>query len=150
GLPLGEHGIVGNCRPWLHEELIHIPLLVRPPGKSEAGLRVVALTQSVDLLPTLLEWFGGPTPSSVHGKSLLPLIRGEVQQLRAYACSAVAMDEAVEWALRTPEWTFLLPVQPSAAEPRRPQLYLKPDDRWEVNNVMQQQLELAEQLEQTL
>src|SRR5262249_44200360 len=29
GLPLGEHGVVGNERPWLHDELTHVPLLVR-------------------------------------------------------------------------------------------------------------------------
>src|SRR5262249_2470232 len=79
GLPLGEPGIVDNCRPWLHDELIHIPLIVRLPGRQAAGLRVAALTQSVDLMPTLLEWFGLPMPPSVHGQGLLPLIRGEVE-----------------------------------------------------------------------
>src|SRR5262249_57153350 len=58
GLPLGEHGIVGNVRPWLHEELVHLPLIVRLPGKARAGRRVGALTQSVDLMPTLLDLFG--------------------------------------------------------------------------------------------
>src|SRR5262249_19425064 len=37
GQALGEHGIVGPHRPWLHEELIHVPLLVRLPGGAEAG-----------------------------------------------------------------------------------------------------------------
>src|SRR5262249_32075934 len=57
GLPLGEHGILGDHRPWLHEELIHLPLIVRLPGTAEAGRRIAALTQPVDLLPTLLETF---------------------------------------------------------------------------------------------
>jgi arylsulfatase A-like enzyme len=150
GLPLGEHGVVGLCRPWPHDELIHLPLLVRLPGGAEAGRRVPALTQPVDLLPTLLDAFGLP-PAPVHGHSLLPLARGEREQVRPYACAGLRVGDAVEWALRTPEWGFLLPVSPAQdGPPRVPQLYVKPDDRWEVNNVVQHHLELAEHLEQTL
>jgi hypothetical protein len=59
--------------------------------------------------------------------------------------------EVIEWALRTPEWGFLLPVQPAADHPPRlPQLYVKPDDRWEVNHVLQHHLEWGEHLEQVL
>ena len=68
-----------------------------------------------------------------------------------YACSGSRIGEAVEWALRTPDWSFLLPLQPAPGDPLRgPQLYVKPDDRWEVNNVLQHHLELGEQLEKTL
>jgi arylsulfatase A-like enzyme len=150
GLALGEHGSVGDCRPWLHDELIHLPLLVRLPCAAEAGRRVPALTQPIDLLPTLLDAFQLPSPP-VHGHSLMPLIRGETEQVRRYACSGLRIGEAVEWALRSPEWSFLLPVRPAPDDASRSaQLYGKPDDRWEVNNVLQHHLELAEHLEQTL
>jgi arylsulfatase A-like enzyme len=150
GLPLGEHGVVGLSRPWPHEELIHLPLLVRLPGGADAGRRVAALTQPVDLLPTLLDAFGLPPPP-VHGHSLLPLARGEREQVRSYACSGLRIGASAEWALRSPGWSFLLPLGAAAdGPPRPPQLYVKPDDRWEVNNVLQHHLELAEHLEQTL
>lgn len=150
GQNLGEHGIIGTCRPWLHDELIHLPLLLRLPGAAEAGRRVAALTQSVDLAPTLAEWFGVPL-ADVHGRSLLPLARGEVESIRPYAYSGLQVGEAIEYALRTPEWAFLLPIHPNADDAERsPQLYVKPDDRWEVNNVLQHHFDLAEQLERTL
>jgi arylsulfatase A-like enzyme len=150
GLPLGEHGIVGVVRPWLHEELIHVPLFVRLPGGTEAGRRVSALTQSVDLLPTLLDAFGLPL-SPTHGHSLLPLARGASEQVRPYACAGLQVGDAVEWCLRTPDWGLLLPVQATAGDPPRPtQLYVKPDDRHEVNDLRSRHLELSEQLEQTL
>jgi arylsulfatase A-like enzyme len=150
GQALGEHGLVGESPPWLHEELVHLALLARLPGGAEAGRRVPALTQPVDLLPTLLEAFG-VSAHPVHGQSLWPLLRGEAEQVRAYACSGGRVGPSVEWALRTPDWALLLPVQAPADEPARaPQLYVKPDDRWEVNNVLQHHLELAEHLEQTL
>src|SRR5262249_14813453 len=131
GLALGEHGVVGDGRPWLHEEVLHRVLLVRLPGDGEAGRRVFALTQPVDLLPPVLEAFGLPVPAEVHGRTLWPLVRGEAEQVRAYACAGRRLEETAEWALRTPEWGFILPESAAAAGPLRgPQLYVKPDDRW--------------------
>jgi arylsulfatase A-like enzyme len=151
GLALGEHSMIGEFQPWLHDEVIHLPLLVRLPGGAEAGRRVAALTQPVDLPPTFLEALDVPIPPGLHGQSLWPLLRGEKEQVRAYACSGWRMGEQTEWALRTPEWAFLLPQGWPSGEPhRKPQLYVKPDDRWEVNNVIQHHLELAEHLEETL
>jgi hypothetical protein len=61
------------------------------------------------------------------------------------------IGEREEWALRTPEWSFLLPVAAPVDDlPRSAQLYVKPDDRWEVNNVLQHHLELAERMEHVL
>jgi arylsulfatase A-like enzyme len=151
GLPLGEHGILGDCRPWPYEELVHLPWLMRFPDGREAGRRVAALTQPVDLLPTLLDLFGIPLPEGLHGHSLLPLARGEAEKVRDYACTGLEHAGRIEWALRTPEWAFLLPIQQAADDvPRGPQLFVKPDDRWEVNNLLQHNLELAEQFEKTL
>jgi arylsulfatase A-like enzyme len=151
GMALLEHGILGECRPWLHEELIHLPLLMRLPTAAEAGRRVFALTQAVDLAPTLLGAFGIPAPETLHGHDLSPLARGEIAAVRPYACTGVRQSERVEWAIRTSEWALILPVQQGADDPARTrQLYVKPDDRWEVNNLVQQQMELADTLEQTL
>jgi arylsulfatase A-like enzyme len=150
GQNLGEHGMIGPVRPWLHDELIHLPLLARLPSGAESGRRVSALTQAVDVAATLADWFQAPLPGA-HGHSLLPLIRGEIETLRPYTCSGLQVGDAIEYALRTPEWAFLLPVQPSAEDAlRAPRLYVKPDDRWEVNDVVQHHAELAEQLERTL
>ncbi len=146
GFPLGEHGVVGLYRSWLHDELAHIPLLMRLPKREQAGRRVAALTQPVDLMPTLTEAFG-LAPPSVQGYSLWPLVRGTAAKARDYACSGLRVGDAVEYALRTPEWAFLLPLQDAA---RTPQLFVKPDDRWELNNVLQHHPALAERLEAAL
>jgi arylsulfatase A-like enzyme len=148
GLALGEHGFIGDWRPWLHEELIHVPLILRLPRAAEAGRRVAALTQPVDLLPTLLDILGVPVPAELHGRSLLPLAHGRVEKVRDYACTGLGVGERVEWAIRTPNWSFLLPVRQAVDDPpRSPQLYVKPEDRWEVNNLLQQHLDWAARLE---
>jgi arylsulfatase A-like enzyme len=147
GLPLGEHGVIGLFRPWLHEELVRLPLVVRLPDTNEAGRRVAALTQPADLMPTLAGWFGVTAP----GLSLEPLLHGEAETIRASARTGLELGPAAEWAIRTPEWAFLLPVRPHPEdEPREPMLFEKPDDRWEVNNMQPRQVELSEELERQL
>jgi arylsulfatase A-like enzyme len=150
GQALAEHGVIGPIRPWLHEEIVHLPLLIRLPGHIEGGRRVAALTQAVDLAPTLADFFG-LAPLPCHGQSLVPLWRGEMDHVRDYICAGLQVGEGIEWCLRTPDWAFLLPVQPLPDDPTRtPHLYVKPDDRWEVNNVVQHHLDWSEVLEQTL
>jgi arylsulfatase A-like enzyme len=150
GLALGEHGIVGDCKPWLHEEVVHLPLILRQPGGKDGGLRVNALTQPVDLTATLRDMLGEPSPQG-DGRSLLPLVREEVEILHEQCISRWNFAGAEEWALRTPRHALLLPVmQQDERQPRNLQLYNKPEDRWELNNVVQHHLELAEELEKTL
>src|SRR5262249_37389908 len=115
GQALGEHGFCGPYHPWLHDELIHVPLLIRLPGRPAEGARVSALTQTVDLTPTLLELFGLPVPPGLHGRSLLPLSREEREAApREHVCCALRIGEAVEACLRTLRWSLLLPLQNAA------------------------------------
>jgi arylsulfatase A-like enzyme len=151
GTVLGEHGVVGVLRPRLHEELLHLPLLMHVPGSEAAGRRVAALTQSLDLLPTLLDLFGVAIPPEVHGRSLVPLMQGDETPVRDYACSGLQIGLAIELALRTPDWAFLLPLQGEVEDAALPQqLYARPEDRWEVNDVRQHHLELAEDFAEVL
>jgi arylsulfatase A-like enzyme len=142
GQALGEHGVVGPVRPWLHEEIVHVPLILYGPGW-RAGHRVAALTQSVDLAPTLAELFG-VSLGEVHGHSLLPLLGLEERSLREYACMGLRVGEQAELAVRTPDRALRLP------EGGEPTLYVKPDDRCEVNDVAQHRQEYVEALAQTL
>jgi len=75
GEGLGDHGLLehgGN----LHEELVHIPLLVRAPGVA-AGRRLRGFVQLEDLLPTALSLLGVPIPEGLDGQNLAPWLRGE-------------------------------------------------------------------------
>jgi arylsulfatase A-like enzyme len=150
GQNLSEHGLVGSLRPWLHEEVLHLPLILRLPQGERAGRRISALTQAVDLAPTLASLFDLTLPDA-HGHNLLPLLRGQIESIRPYALGGLQIGDGIEWAVRSPDWVFLYPVQPHAEDSRRSrQLYVKPDDRCEVNNVVQHHLDLADQLEQLL
>ncbi|MGC8644340.1 MAG: sulfatase/phosphatase domain-containing protein, partial [Isosphaeraceae bacterium] len=149
GEPLGEHGIVRRFRPWLYEELVHTPLVIRLPGGKLGGKRHQALVQTVDLLPTILGFFGVPPAGDrpLHGHDLLPLIRGEQAKVRDYAC--MGMD-ALEFAIRTHLWHLVLPLDFDPEEPRSAELYRKPEDRWDQNNVIDQHRDVADHLELAL
>jgi hypothetical protein len=150
GLPLAEHAMTGLARAWLHDETVHVPLLLRLPEAANAGERIAALTQPIDLVPTLREYLG-LVPMPAHGQSLWPLMRGGIDEIRPYALSGLRIDDSEEWLLRTPDFAFLLPISvPAADPPRRPQLYAKPDDRWEVNDLAPRHEEYTELLEKTL
>ena len=82
---LGERGLTGKNRWHCWNELAHIPLFVHLPGDQCAGERRQALTQNIDLLPTLCEWFGAPVNPAVQGASLLPIASGERDEGRATA-----------------------------------------------------------------
>jgi arylsulfatase A-like enzyme len=150
GLPLGEHGGVGERVQGAYEELIHLPLIVRLPAGAEAGRRVAALTQPVDLMPTVAAALGLAFPD-VHGHPLLPLCRGEIAAVRSYAACGMALQGANTWAFRTPDWGLLVSEKSDAGEPAcERRLYAKPADRWEVNDLAQHHPELAPHLEETL
>lgn len=148
GEPLGEHGFVRRYRPWLYEELIHTPLIIRMPAGDYGGIRHQALVQTVDLLPTVLSAFGLPQSETAHGHNLIPLIRGERTKVRDYAC--MGMD-AEEYAIRTHHWHLVVPVEVDPDDtPRIRELYRKPEDRWDMNDVADRHLDAAEHLELAL
>ena len=68
-----EHG-----RPWhghsVYGDMINVPLILNWPGVVPAGLVVEETTQSIDLMPTLLELARLPIPDQAQGRSLVPLM----------------------------------------------------------------------------
>jgi arylsulfatase A-like enzyme len=70
------------------DEQIRIPLIVHVPGL--APRRVDDLVETVDLLPTVLDWLDVPIPEdrTVQGASLAPQMRGERSSGRKYTFSS--------------------------------------------------------------
>lgn len=80
GFLLGEHDWWAKNRMPLYEEISHIPLFIHHPDfASSAGERRQALTQTIDLMPTICDLFGVEIPPEVQGKSLLPLLAQDAQ-----------------------------------------------------------------------
>jgi arylsulfatase A-like enzyme len=71
-----EHGAWQHGKT-LYDEQLHIPLIVKFPNGEGAGLRIDAPARQIDVLPTLLDYLGMEIPSSLDGRSLLPLLEPE-------------------------------------------------------------------------
>ncbi len=61
----------------------------------------------------------------------------------------MGMDVA-EFAIRTHLWHLVVPIETDPDEPRSAELFRKPEDRWDQNNVIDQNPDVAEHLELTL
>ena len=82
GFLLSEHDWWGKNRQPYYEEIAHIPMIIHHPEyTSQAGARRQALTQTPDIMPTLMEAFGIALPVESTAKSLMPLLSQE-QKLR--------------------------------------------------------------------
>jgi arylsulfatase A-like enzyme len=74
GEAFGEHGSSFHGGS-LYDELVRVPLVAK--GPSVVARSVDAPVSLVDLGPTVLDWFGLPTPASFMGESLVPFLIGE-------------------------------------------------------------------------
>jgi arylsulfatase A-like enzyme len=75
GFLFGEHGLIDKrCA---YEPSMRIPMLAHCPDLFPGGGVVERLVANIDVAPTLLEAAGLAAPSSMQGKSFLPLVRSE-------------------------------------------------------------------------
>ena len=78
GDPAGDYWLA-NQGSW-HDYQSHLPMIIRDPApeaRAFDGTRVSALTESIDLVPTLLDFVGIAQPTELDGESLMPFTRGE-------------------------------------------------------------------------
>lgn len=135
GYPLGEHGIVGDAAETLFSEAVHVPLLLRRPAV--AGQRAGSMLRVPSLLqPSQIgRWIACGDPWRANTCESDELLQGNL------APSDDASDDAStavviginHVSLRTRHWCYVAPLPLS--EVPGGQLYVKPDDRWEFNDV---------------
>ena len=126
GYPLGEHGRIGPCDLALYGESIHVPWFLRLPLSACAGVRCLDFVQPPDLCATVLDWLDlSPHREQRWGQSVLPLVQCAPQPWRDRAYSVAGGFSA----FRSRAW--LLHRHPDG----RRELYAKPDDRLEANEV---------------
>lgn len=124
GYPLGEHRRVGPCDEALYGELLHVPLIVRLPGAEPTRLhRIVQPADVQRLIARACGWLPADASEPAHEEHW-----GNFGE-RSGAAYAVGRAQR---AIRTPAW--FLRESSDSGQPRY-ELFAKPDDRWEANEV---------------
>ena len=75
GFLLGEHECWAKCVHPFYNEIAHTPFFVYDPRSRLCGQRRQALVQTIDIAPTLLEYFDVPIPPDMQGKPLKTVIK---------------------------------------------------------------------------
>ncbi|HSL17811.1 MAG TPA: sulfatase-like hydrolase/transferase [Methylomirabilota bacterium] len=113
-----DHGYVTHhFKSGLAEELIRIPLLIRPPGGLPGGRRVEQLVRMVDIAPTVLDFVGHRAAAAqMEGATLRPLMDGRSEEPRTAFFSTIPYQ-----IVRTERWKYRLerPSDPSGETTQR-------------------------------
>jgi len=72
-----DHGDCGHAQG-AHQELVHVPFIIRAPGLLPPGRVIDSDVEAMDLSPTLLELAGLPVSDAMQGRSLIPLAFDEI------------------------------------------------------------------------
>lgn len=82
GLLLGERNLTGKNLFHHYNELSAIPMIVHLPQHQNAGETRECITQNIDLMPTILEYWNFERPAQVRGKSLKGVLEGSQDCVR--------------------------------------------------------------------
>jgi arylsulfatase A-like enzyme len=103
GYMLGQHGrFEKHCG---YEPAVRAPLMIRFPDRVKPGQHSPALVELIDIVPTILEWLRVPIPSSVQGRSLVPVLTGQAAKHRERVVSEYSENE--EAYIVTERWKFI-------------------------------------------
>ncbi len=127
----------------IYDNVLHVPLILRYPGKVPAGKRVSGYNQHKDLVPTLLDLAGIQTDTAFDGASLMPMARGEQASLDSefYITECTWMRKH-GW--RTPEWKLMIALEPDFHFKPPVELYNLVADPDENNNLAEEQPQVVE------
>ena len=115
GFQLGEHGL------WkkrvFYEQNVCVPFILSCPELLPSGKVIDEPVEMIDFVPTLMELSGIEVPKSIRGRSLMPLILGEVKQWKKACFSEIdhsySMYEELRKGsgrrvmVRTKEWKLI-------------------------------------------
>lgn len=127
----GERVMVKGGKGTMTDRGTRVPLIVRWPGRVDAGTTCTDLVDFTDLLPTLCDISGAPLPEQgIHGRSFMPQLLGKPGTPRRW----VHIQDKSQRHLRTrshilPNQGELRPVVGLDASPAEPIRELSADER---------------------
>jgi len=130
-----DHGIAfPGMKCNLTDHGIGTMLIMRGPGGFEGGKVIDSMISQIDLFPTICDIINLPYPSWLQGKSFLPIIRGEIEEINTHIFAEVTYHAAYEpmRAIRTQQYKYIerfddfdRPVLPNCDDSASKEIWLK-------------------------
>jgi arylsulfatase A-like enzyme len=105
-----DHGLAfPGMKCTLTDHGIGVLLIMRGPGDFSGGKVLEGLVSHVDIFPTLCDLLEIPPPAWLQGRSLMPMIRGDVEEVNDEIYAGVTYHAAYEpqRAVRTRRWKYI-------------------------------------------
>jgi len=139
GYFLGERGFAGKWT--MHDISIGVPLILYDPriSRKDRGKIIQDMVLNIDITPTILDLTGIPIPEIYQGSSLLPLLKGKMQDWRSDILTEHLWDHSEipqTEAIRTKRWKYIRYPQ----HPEFEELYNLENDPLEGNNLAYNEL----------
>ncbi|MBN2131029.1 MAG: sulfatase [Sedimentisphaerales bacterium] len=104
GWKLGEHA--GWCKHTNFELDTHVPMILSVPGMKTGGQRTQALTEFVDIYPTLCQACGLSLPKHLEGVSAMPLLADPSRPWKKAAFSQYPRGKVTGYSMRTERFRY--------------------------------------------
>ncbi len=102
---LGDHGLIQKGPPGF-DCVSRVPLIIYHPD-IQGGQKTQALTEAVDVLPTILDWAMIQSPPFLEGQSLKPLMEQKTNTHKDCALLELKTPGEISWrTIRTDEWRY--------------------------------------------
>jgi iduronate 2-sulfatase len=116
GFQLGEHDTWGKMT--LFDWDARVPLIISAPGTGQSGVKSSALSELIDLFPTLTELCRLPNPPNLEGRSLVPVLKDANATVKTAALTQhprpalywgggpQALPKVMGYGLKSDRWSY--------------------------------------------
>jgi arylsulfatase A-like enzyme len=109
GWHLGDHGMW--CKHTNYEQATRVPLVICAPDQTQAGGRVTAPVEFVDVFPTLCDLTSLPVPVGLEGTSMVTTLNDPTTAIKPAAVSQYPRQlpegDVMGYAFRTERYRFI-------------------------------------------
>ena len=144
GETLMDHGCYFDHHG-MYDCTLHVPLIMRLPGRLPAGKRVSGMTQHQDLVPTVMDLLELDCDRAFDGRSMLPMMHGEVPtNYSEFYITECTWMRKHGW--RTAEWKLIQALEPDFHFMPEIELYNLLEDPEENTNLANEAPEIRDAL----
>lgn len=116
GFQLGEHDTWGKMTLFGWDA--RVPLIISAPSIGKGGAKTSAISELIDIFPTLTELCGLPNPPKLEGASLVPVLKDASATVKTAALTQhprpalywgggpQALPKVMGYALKTDRWSY--------------------------------------------